>query len=113
MAEVAAKRGGIDNTVEVGIAEAVLGQLKQGMAGAWLAERIEMGKEVPDDVVHLFAAVGRHDQIVKAIEERFGGLTDALNARANAAQLGPLPRELIQDIRQVPHAFRRFKLADT
>jgi probable F420-dependent oxidoreductase len=73
----------------------------------------EMGKEVPDDVVHLFAAVGRHDQIVKAIEERFGGLTDALNARANAAQLGPLPRELIQDIRQVPHAFRRFKLADT
>src|SRR6266404_376733 len=27
----------------------------------------EMAKEVPDDVVHLFAAVGRYDQIVKAI----------------------------------------------
>ena len=25
----------------------------------------EMAKEVPDDVVHLFAAVGRYDQIVK------------------------------------------------
>ena len=28
----------------------------------------EMAKEVPDDVAHLFAAVGRHDQIVAAIE---------------------------------------------
>src|SRR5262249_6329715 len=66
----------------------------------------EMAKEVTDDVAHLFAAVGRYDQIVKAIEERFGGLTDALNARANAAQPDRLPPELIQDIRRVPHAFR-------
>jgi probable F420-dependent oxidoreductase len=72
----------------------------------------EMAKEVPDDVVHLFAAVGRYDQIVRAIEERFGGLTDALNARANTAQPGHLPRELIQDIRRVPHAFRSFKSAN-
>jgi probable F420-dependent oxidoreductase len=72
----------------------------------------EMAKQVPDDVVHLFAAVGRYDQIVKAIEERFGGLTDALNARATAAQPGHLPRELIQDIRRIPHAFRSFKRAD-
>ncbi len=72
----------------------------------------EMAKEVPDDVVHLFAAVGRYDQIVKAIAERFGGLTDALNARANPAQPGNLPRELIQDIRRVPHAFRSFRRPD-
>jgi alkanesulfonate monooxygenase SsuD/methylene tetrahydromethanopterin reductase-like flavin-dependent oxidoreductase (luciferase family) len=71
----------------------------------------EMAKEVPDDVVHLFAAVGRYDQIVKAIEERFGGLTDALNARANAAQPGHLPRELIEDIRRIPHGFRGFSAA--
>jgi probable F420-dependent oxidoreductase len=71
----------------------------------------EMAKEVPDDVVHLFAAVGRYDQIVKAITERFGGLPDALNARANAAQPGPLPRDLIQDIRRVPHSFRSFSRA--
>jgi hypothetical protein len=68
----------------------------------------EMAKEVPDDVVHLFAAVGRYDQIVKAIAERVGGLTDALNARANPTQPGHLPRELIQDIRRIPHAFRGF-----
>jgi probable F420-dependent oxidoreductase len=68
----------------------------------------EMAKGVTDDVVHLFAAVGRYDEIVNAIEERFGGLTDALNARANAAQPGHLPRDLIQDIRRVPHMFEGF-----
>jgi len=65
----------------------------------------EMAAEVPDDVAHLFAAVGPYDQIVAAITERFGGLTDTLNARANAALPGHLPRDLIQDIRRVPHAF--------
>jgi hypothetical protein len=72
----------------------------------------EMAKEVPDDVAHLFAAFGRYDQIVNAITNRFGGLTDALNARANAAQPGSLPRDLIQDIRRIPHAFRGFRCAE-
>ena len=76
------------------------------------AGEVERAKEVPDDVVHLFAAVGRYDRIVEAITERFGGLTDALNARANAAQPGPLPRDLIQDIRRVPHSFRSFSRAE-
>jgi probable F420-dependent oxidoreductase len=74
-------------------------------AGKWS----EMAAEVPDDVVHLFAAVGRYDQIVAAITERFGGLTDALNARANTALPGHLPRALIQDIRRIPHTFSGFR----
>jgi probable F420-dependent oxidoreductase len=69
----------------------------------------EMAKEVPDDVVHLFAAVGRYDQISKAIADRFGGLTDALNARANAAVPGHLPRALIEEIRGIPSAFAGFQ----
>ena len=72
----------------------------------------EMAKEVPDDVVHLFAAAGRWDQIVKAIAERFGGLTDALNARANPAQPDPLPRDLVQDIREISQAFQGFRRAE-
>jgi probable F420-dependent oxidoreductase len=68
----------------------------------------EMPMQVSDDVVHLFAAVGRYDQIASAISKRFGGLTDALNARGNAALPGRLPRELIQDIRRIPHAFTGF-----
>ena len=72
----------------------------------------EMAKEVPDDVVHLFAAIGRYDQITKAIAERFGGLTDAVNARTDATSPGPLPPDLIQDTRRIPHVFRGFSRAD-
>jgi probable F420-dependent oxidoreductase len=66
----------------------------------------EMAREVPDDVVHLFAAVGRHDEIAKVIERRFGGLVDSINASANSAVPAELPPDLIQDIRRVPAAFR-------
>ena len=64
----------------------------------------EMAKEVPDDVAHLFAAVGRHDQIVKAIADRFGGLVDALTLGREGT--GPVPPDLVQDIRRVPHPYR-------
>ena len=66
----------------------------------------EMAKEVPDGVARLFAAVGRHDQIVRAIGERFGGLVDALTLRADGA--GEMPPDLVQDIRRLPHGFRGF-----
>ena len=62
-----------------------------------------MTKEVPDDVAHLFAAVGRHDQIVAAIGERFGGLVDALTLRGDG--VGAVPLDLVQDIRRLPHKF--------
>ena len=67
----------------------------------------EMAEEVPDDVAHLFAAVGRHDQIVKAISERFGGLADALTLRAPTDQgvVGGMPPDLVQDIRRIPHHY--------
>src|SRR6266700_1209201 len=69
-------------------------------AGKWG----EMAREVPDDVAHLFAAVGRHDQIVDAIEARFGGLADALTLRGDG--VGEVPPDLVHDIRRVPHQFR-------
>src|SRR5438045_6217732 len=64
----------------------------------------EMAKEVPDDVAHLFAAVGRHDQLVGAIEARFAGLADALTLRGDG--VGEVPPDLVQDIRRVPHQYR-------
>ena len=64
----------------------------------------EMAKEVPDDVAHLFAAVGRHDQIVDAISARFGGLADALTLRADGVE--GMPSDLVQDIRRIPHLYR-------
>ncbi len=64
----------------------------------------ELAREVPDDVAQLFAAVGRHDQIVKAIAERFGGLVDALTLGREGT--GPVPPDLAQDIRRIAHRYR-------
>ena len=71
-------------------------------AGQWT----EMAKEVSDDVVLLFAAVGRFDQIAKAIEQRFGGLVDAVSSASNAARPSDLPADLIQDIIRIPTPYR-------
>ena len=71
----------------------------------------EMAEEVPDDVARLFAAVGRWDEIAGAIQDRFGGIADAINARANPAAPGHLPRGLIEDIRRLPRAFEGFAAA--
>ncbi len=71
-------------------------------AGQW----DKIAGEVSDDVVHLFAAVGRHDQIAKAIESRFGGLVDAVSASANSAKPSDLPPDLIQDLKRIPTPYR-------
>ena len=57
--------------------------------------------------MHLFAAVGRHDQIVKAIAERFGGLVDSISASANSAKPADLPPDLLQDLAKIPTAYRQ------
>ena len=68
----------------------------------------EMAKEVPDDVAHLFAAVGRHDQIAGAIQERFGGIVDSLTLRGDGVgDATEVPRDLVQDIQRIPHRYRR------
>lgn len=71
-------------------------------AGQWSA----MAKEVPDDVVHLFAAVGRHDQIARAVEARFGGLVDSISASANSAMPADMPPDLLQDLARIPTPYR-------
>ena len=49
-------------------------------AGEWDA----MTKAVSDDVVELFCARGRHDEIAAAIGQHFGGLVDTVGIDANA-----------------------------
>ena len=80
---------------------------RMSKAGEWDA----MTNEIPDDVVHLFAAVGRHDQIATAIEARFGGLTDAISDSAATAEAG-MPPDLIQDIQRIATPFDGFAAID-
>jgi probable F420-dependent oxidoreductase len=67
-------------------------------AGKWN----DIAAEISDDVVHRFAAVGRHDQIAKAIEARFGGLVDSISASANSSKPSDMPPGLLQDLARIP-----------
>ena len=68
----------------------------------------EMAKEVPDDVVRTFAAVGTYSEISKAIAARFGGVTDSVALGFPGSTAPGLVREIVQDVRRIPCAFRSF-----
>ena len=71
-------------------------------AGQW----DKIAGEVSDDVGHLFSAVGRHDQLEKAVTERFGGLVDSISASANSAKPSDMPPDLLQDLARIPTPYR-------
>jgi probable F420-dependent oxidoreductase len=75
------------------------------LAGRWN----EMAAEVSDDVVRIFAACGTYGEIGRAIEARFGGLADAIEINFPAETPPGLQRELLADIRCIPHLFAGFR----
>jgi hypothetical protein len=68
----------------------------------------EMAAEVSDDVVRIFAACGSYDEIAREIEGRYGGLADSIELNFPADAAVGLQRELLADIRRIPHAFQGF-----
>jgi probable F420-dependent oxidoreductase len=68
----------------------------------------ELPSQISDDVVRLFAAVGRHDELVAAVEDRFGGVSDAIGASASPDRPGGLPPDLIADLQALPTLFVGF-----
>jgi alkanesulfonate monooxygenase SsuD/methylene tetrahydromethanopterin reductase-like flavin-dependent oxidoreductase (luciferase family) len=70
-------------------------------AGQW----DKMAAEISDDVVRLFAAVGTHEELARAIEQRFGGVCDAVAPSGGYGVHQDLPPDLIQDVKRIPSAF--------
>ena len=68
----------------------------------------EMTSEVSDDVVRIFAACGIYGEIARVIEERFGGVADAIEINFPVDTPAGLERELLTDIRRIPHTFTGF-----
>jgi probable F420-dependent oxidoreductase len=68
----------------------------------------KMGDEINDDVVRIFAACGTYDQLPKVIEERFGGAADSIDIHFPPGTPPGLTRELVADIKRIPHVFRGF-----
>jgi probable F420-dependent oxidoreductase len=63
----------------------------------------EMATAVSDEVVHLFAAVGTHKELAGAIEQRFGGFSDAVNVGEG------VPHGVLQEVKRIPVRFRGYR----
>jgi probable F420-dependent oxidoreductase len=68
----------------------------------------EMAAAVSDDVVRLFAACGTYDETAREVEARYGGLADAIELNFPAGAAAGLQRELLTDIRRIPHLLKGF-----
>jgi probable F420-dependent oxidoreductase len=68
----------------------------------------ELAGEVPDDLLHEFAAIRRHDEIVGRIEARFAHFSDSVSASASSTMAGDMPPDLIADIQKIETPFKAF-----
>jgi hypothetical protein len=65
----------------------------------------EMAACVPDDVVREFTAVARYDGLGRAIEHRFGGLSDSIEMGfPPSTPVGEI-KEILSDLHRVPVRF--------
>lgn len=73
-------------------------------AGRW----DEMAAQIPDDVVDLFAVVGRHDELAAKIAAKYEGLADTLSLFIPTDTApGPLG-EVMADIQRIPSRFQGY-----
>ena len=77
---------------------------RMSMEGAW----DRMAAEISDDTVRIFAACGTYDELPRAIEQRFGGIADSIDVHFPPGTPAGLARELVSDIRRIPHTFAGF-----
>ncbi|MGD9805855.1 MAG: TIGR03617 family F420-dependent LLM class oxidoreductase [Hyphomicrobiaceae bacterium] len=68
----------------------------------------KLAGEVSDDVLDLFAASGRHDQIKDVVAKRFASFSDGLSARDVPGAGTPMPRELVGELTELPTPFKGF-----
>jgi probable F420-dependent oxidoreductase len=67
-----------------------------------------MAAEISDDTVRIFAACGTYDTLPKVIEQRFGGAADSIDIHFPPGTAPGLAKELVSDIRRIPHTFTGF-----
>ncbi|MEK7701272.1 MAG: TIGR03617 family F420-dependent LLM class oxidoreductase [candidate division NC10 bacterium] len=76
-------------------------------AGQW----DRMAAEISDDVVRLFAAVGTHRELARAVAERFGGVVDTVALSGGYGTRQDIPPELVQEIHRIPSVFAGYRTA--
>ena len=64
----------------------------------------KLAAQIPDNLLELFCAIGRHDEIAKNIQHRFGKMADVITTGLNE----DFPPDLIQDIQKIQGSFVGF-----
>jgi hypothetical protein len=68
-----------------------------------------MAAEISDDVVRLFAAVGTHRELARAVAEPFGGVVDPVAVSGGYGTRHDIPPDLVEDIRRIPSGFAGYR----
>ncbi len=71
----------------------------------------EMAAEISDDVLQLFTAIGRYDELPGIIDDRFGGCVDMVYASMSSDMRPNIPADIVQDIQRMEGAFSGFSTA--
>lgn len=61
----------------------------------------EMAAQVPDEVVHEFAAVAPYDRLKDALQARFGGISDSIELAFDEQTAPGFQQEILKDIKTV------------
>jgi probable F420-dependent oxidoreductase len=69
----------------------------------------KLAGEISDDVLDLFAASGRHDQIKAEIARRFAPFSDSISARDRPGAEAPMPRELVAELSGLETPFKGWR----
>jgi len=69
--------------------------------GEWSA----LASEVPDEVLHGFAAIAPYEGIAAAVARRFAGVSDSVALELPADTEPGLARELVQELKALPQGF--------
>jgi probable F420-dependent oxidoreductase len=68
----------------------------------------EMAAAISDEVLYIFAACAPYDGLAEAVAARFGGAADSIDLNFPPDAPIGLQRELVADIRRIPHRFTGF-----
>jgi probable F420-dependent oxidoreductase len=77
---------------------------RMSVEGRWS----DMGAQVSDDVVRIFAACGTYRDIGVAIEQRYADVADSIDLEFPPDASTGLRREILADVRRIPHRFTGF-----
>ena len=92
------------NKISDHLSEVIINRPEKLNAMTKSGEWDKLAAQIPDDLLELFCAIGRHDEIAKNIQHRFGKVADVITTGLNE----DFPPDLIQDIQKIQGSFVGF-----